>query len=117
MNDRSMRNLNLAFRFILEMLVLLALALWGFGVSDQLLLQFLLGLGAPTLAAAVWGTFVAPKAPRRLDDPTRLALEIVVFGAGTLAFIASGRLLIGVLLAVAAAISLMLMFAWDQRGP
>ena len=43
-------------------------------------------------------------------------VEIVVFGAGALAFVASGQLFLGVLLAAAAAISLVLMFAWGQRG-
>lgn len=116
MNERSMRSINLALRFVLELVVLVALALWGFNASDELVMQLLLGLGAPAIAIAVWGTFVAPKAARRLEDPTRLALEIVVFGAGVVAFVAGGQLLLGVLLGVAAAISLALMFLWDQRG-
>ena len=116
MNERSMRGINLALRFVLELVVLVALALWGFNASGELVIRLLLGLGAPAIAIAAWGTFVAPKAARRLEDPARLALEIVVFGAGVVAFVASGQLLLGVLLAVAAAISLVLMFVWDQRG-
>jgi len=116
MNERSMRGINLAFRFVLELVVLVALALWGFNASDELIIQLVLGVGAPAVAIAVWGTLVAPRAMRRLEDPTRLVLELVVFGAGVVAFAASGRLLLGVLLAVAAAISLALMFLWDQRG-
>ena len=111
-----MRNLNLAFRFILELVVLAALLLWGLGASEQLLVQLILGLGVPAIVIAVWGAFVSPRAPRRLEDPGRFALEVVVFGAGALAFVASGQVVLGVLLAVAAAISLALMFAWDQRG-
>ena len=116
MDDRSLRSLNLVFRFILEIVVLVALLLWGFSASDEPVVQLILGLGAPAIAIAVWGTFVAPKATRRLDDPARLGLEIVVFGAGVLAFIASGRLEVGILLAVAAALSLVLMVLWGQRG-
>lgn len=116
MNERSMRQVNLAFRFILEIVVLIALLYWGFSVSDNLLVQLVLALGAAAVVIAIWGTFVAPKAPRRLDDPVRAALEIVIFGAGVLAFIAAGQLLLGLLLAAAAAISLGLMFLWGQRG-
>ncbi len=36
MDERSMRGLNLAFRFILELLALVALFLWGTSVSDDL---------------------------------------------------------------------------------
>ena len=111
-----MRDLNLAFRFILELVVLAALAFWGFSVSTMLLVQLVLGIGAPAAAIAVWSTFVAPRATRRLDDPARLILEIVVFGAGALALIGAGQLGPGVLLAIAAAISLALMLVWGQRG-
>jgi hypothetical protein len=116
MNERSMRQLNLVFRFVLELVVLVALFLWGVSVSDELIVQVILGLGAPALALVVWGLFVAPKASRRLPDPQRLALEIVVFGAGAMAFLARGDTLLAVLLGAAAAISLGLMYQWGQRG-
>jgi hypothetical protein len=116
MTERSMRELNLAFRFVLEIVVLLALALWGFSASGELIVRLLLGLGAPAIAIAVWATFVSPKAPRRLPDPTRLGLEVVVFGAGVLALILAGHVIPGVLLALAAALSLGLMVYWGQRG-
>ena len=111
-----MRELNLVFRFILELVVLVALVIWGFGTSSEPILQLILGLGAPAVAIAVWATFVSPKAPRRLPDPGRLVLEIVVFGAGALALILAGHVLPGVLLALAAALSLGLMIFWGQRG-
>ena len=111
-----MRQLNLVFRFVLELVVLVALFLWGVSVSGELIVQVVLGVGAPALAVAVWGLFVAPKASRRLPDPQRLAVEIVVFGAGVLAFLARGDLLLALLLGAAAAISLFLMYQWGQRG-
>ena len=76
----------------------------------------MLGLGAPALAIAVWATFVSPKAPRRLEDPTRLVLEVVVFGAGAVALWLAGHEIPAVLLAIAAALSLGLMLFWGQRG-
>jgi hypothetical protein len=111
-----MRSLNLAFRFLLEIVVLVALFLWGTSVSDQLMFQAILGLGAPAIVIVVWALFVAPKASRRLPDPQRLAVEVVVFGAGVLAFLAAGQILLAVLLAAAAGLNLWLMFDWGQRG-
>jgi hypothetical protein len=116
MTERSMRELNLAFRFILELVVLIALAIWGFGASSEPIAAVILGLGAPAIAIAVWATFVSPKAPRRLADPTRLVLEGLVFGAGALALMFAGQVVAGVILAVAAALSLGLMLFWGQRG-
>ena len=111
-----MRQLNLAFRFVLELVVLVALAIWGFGASSQPIVAVILGLGAPAIAIAVWATFVSPKATRRLPDPARLAVEVVVFGAGVLALVLAGQVVPGVLLAIAAALSLGLMLFWGQRG-
>jgi hypothetical protein len=111
-----MRELNLAFRFILELVVLVALAIWGFGASSEPIVALVLGVGAPAIAIVVWATFVSPKAPRRLPDPARLALEIGVFGAAVLALILAGQVVAAVLLALAAALSLGLMLFWGQRG-
>lgn len=46
------------------------------------------------------GTWLAPRAARRLADPARLALEVVLFGAGGLALLAAGQAALGVALAV-----------------
>jgi hypothetical protein len=116
MSDRSMRNLNLVFRFILELVVLVALFLWGVSVSGELIIQVVLGLGAPAVVIVAWGLFVSPRASRRLPDPQRLAVEIVVFGAAALAFLAVGEPILAVLLAAAAALSLFLMWSWGQRA-
>lgn len=116
MSERSMRDLNLVLRFVLELLVLLALFLWGVSASTMLPLQILLGIGAPALAMLIWGMFVSPRAARRLPDPQRAVVEVVIFGAGVLALLATGRLLPGLLLAAAAALSLFLMWSWGQRG-
>lgn len=116
MSERAMRNLNLAFRFILELAVLVGLFLFGVSLSDTLVIQIVLGLGIPVAAMTTWGLFVAPKATRRLPDPARLVVELCVFGAGVVAFVLGGYLILGVLLGTAAVISIALMFFWDQRA-
>jgi len=75
---------NDGLRFFLELAALASLAYWGLAEHDGGV-QWLLGLGAPLLAAAVWGTFVAPKASRPTVDPLRGLLELAVFGGGVVA--------------------------------
>jgi hypothetical protein len=116
MNQGSMRTLNLVLRFVLEIVVLIALVMWGLSVSDELIVDIVLGLAAPAVVIVVWGLIVAPKASRRLPDPQRLIVEIVVFATGVLAFLAAGQPILAILLAAASALSLWLMFDWGQRG-
>ena len=78
-------------RFLLELATLVALGYWGVRTGTGLLAQVALGVAAPLFAAGVWGTFVAPKAPYRLPDILRLGLELLLFGAATLALVAVGQ--------------------------
>ena len=39
----------------------------------------MLGIGAPAVVAVIWGTFIAPKAPRPLPIPFRVSIEIDLF--------------------------------------
>jgi hypothetical protein len=93
--------INLTVRFLLELCALAALGYWGFTTGSGPLGKAFLGLGAPILAAVVWGAFVAPKAMRPLRDPGKLLVELLVFGAaaGGL-FLAGQPFLAGLLLAV-----------------
>ncbi|MFN8470531.1 MAG: YrdB family protein [Caldilineaceae bacterium] len=92
---------NMALRFVLELCALGALGYWGFTAGPETIGKFVLGLGAPILAAVLWGMFVAPKAVRPLHDPAKLLVELVVFGGAAAALYAAGQpLWAGVLLVV-----------------
>ena len=116
MNESSMKRLNLVFRFVLEMFVLVALFLFGLGLSDELVISLVPALILPVIVMTVWGLFVAPKANRRLDDPARLGVELVIWFAGVLAFGFAVSWILGILFGLAVLISLALMFYWGQRG-
>ena len=111
---RSMTFANLALRFLLELAALGSLAYWGFAEFDGVA-QWLVGLGAPLLAATVWGRFVSPKASHPATDPERLLLELLVFGAGVAALAAAGEVVPAVVLAALVAVHLALTFVLDQR--
>ena len=73
---------NLALRFLLELAALGALAYWGSQTGRVPITKVGLGVGAPLLAALVWGTFGSPSAPVTLSGPLHLLLELAVFGSG-----------------------------------
>jgi hypothetical protein len=78
---------NLALRFLLELCALAALAYWGFKTGESVVAKIGLGIGAPLLAAIVWGTFLAPRASIPTPGFLRLVLELVVFGSAAAALV------------------------------
>lgn len=81
--------------FIVELVLLVVLAVAGARLGDGGL-GIVLGMGLPLVAAVLWGLCLAPRATRRLSNPTRLVakLAMVLAAAGLLA--ASGALLYAV---------------------
>ena len=109
-----LKGLNLAIRFLLELCVLIAVGYWGFKTGSGWFLKILLGIGAPLLIAIIWGLFAAPKAAYRLDGFMLLLLELVVFGSGVAALVATGNEAIAWGFAVIAVINRVLMFVWTE---
>lgn len=82
---------NETLAFLIEVAALAALGWWGFQAGGGLAAHALLGVGAPLLAAAVWGLFAAPRARVRLPLGGVLAVKAVVFGAATAALYGAGH--------------------------
>jgi hypothetical protein len=105
---------NDGLRFLLELAALASLGYWGFAEHEGVV-QWLLGLSAPLVAAVVWGRFVAPKASHPTVDPLRLVLEILVFGSGVAALFLAGSTTVAVVSGVLVVAHLALTFALGQR--
>ncbi|WP_237690699.1 YrdB family protein [Paenibacillus caui] len=105
---------NLAVRFILELCLLASLGYWGFHSGKNGIVQALLGIGTPLLAAVIWGTFLSPKAAVSIAPSLQLIMEIVLFGLAAAALYAAGRLGLGAVLVVAYAVNRLLIYVWDQ---
>jgi Protein of unknown function (DUF2568) len=103
-----LRSVNLGVRLLCELALLVALAVWGFHAGSGLAGDLLLGLGAPLLAAVVWGLWVAPAARRRLADPARLLVEVLLFAAGVVALAVAGFPLVAVGFAAVVAVNILL---------
>lgn len=109
-----MKALNLALRFLLELCLLAALAYWGFQTGVGLPARLGLGLGAPLLAAVVWGVFVAPASRRRVPLPWRLFLEAVLFGAAVAGLAAAGQPALAVVFGLVVVVNSALLLLWQQ---
>jgi hypothetical protein len=114
LRPHPMGSANDGLRFTLELAALTVLAYWGFSEHDGAV-QWLLGLGAPLLAAVVWGAFVAPKASRPTTDPVRLLLEVAVFGPAVVALWAADSRMLAFGFGVLVVLHLAFTFLLGQR--
>lgn len=100
---------NLALRFALEIITLAALAYFG-------LVTFIpLALALPAIGVWTWGTYIAPRAKKRLEDPARLVVEVVFFASGVVALALAGPLWPALILALAVVLHISLMVGLKQR--
>lgn len=77
---------NLFFRFLLELMALASVGLWGWIQSDSWL-RFVFAIGIPIVLAAIWGIFAVPNDPSRSGSAPvvtpgfiRLIIELCFFG-------------------------------------
>lgn len=102
--------LNLTLRFLLELAALACMSVWGWRHSDNWW-RYLLAIGIPILAAAVWGVFAVPddpsrsgKAPVPVPGIIRLIIELVIFGFAVWALYDTGysklSLIMGIIVVV-----------------
>jgi len=105
---------NLALRFLLELCALGALGYWGFKTGGVLITKIGLGIGAPLVAAVVWGVFVSPRAPVALPGPLSLILQALVFGSAAAALAYAGHHSLALLFVAVVVINAILMYAWGQ---
>lgn len=94
--------------------MLTALGYWGFQLGPGWAVRVLAGLGAPLLAAVVWGTWVAPKAANQMADPARFAVELMLFTLGAGALSLAGRPGWGAALLVAFLVNRLLLFLAER---
>jgi hypothetical protein len=92
--------INLALRFLLELSAWGAMGYWGW-TQGQGGLRFVLAIGLPVLAAALWATFAVPgdpsrsgRAPVPVPGLLRLALELATFAVGAWALYDAGHALL-----------------------
>ncbi|MBW8804272.1 MAG: hypothetical protein AUG49_13320 [Catenulispora sp. 13_1_20CM_3_70_7] len=115
MLPRPLHVANEVLAFLLELVALASLAVWGFTTSSNAAVRVLLGLGAPALMVLVWGAFAAPRARFQIPMAPVLAVKTVVFGAATAAGYAAGWHAFAVVFGVVAVVN-MVIAALDRES-
>jgi len=99
--------LNLAFRFLLELLALFAYAYWGWTQFDGIS-KILIAVGAPVLVATLWATFNVAndpsrsgKAPVPVAGIVRLLMELALLGGASALWFLSEQPTIGLAMFIA----------------
>lgn len=111
----SLRIINMTVRFVLELCMLAALAYWGFQLDGGWLVRVAVGIGAPLLTATVWGLLIAPKAKRRLAEPWRFLVELVLFGLAAAALVGVARPSLAIALLVVYLLNRLLVILWGEQ--
>jgi hypothetical protein len=98
-------SVNDVFRFLLELVALFSLGLWGCTAFALPWPGLLVAAGSVAAAAILWGTFRSPKAPVRLRVFGRALVEIIVMGTAVFTWFAIGLPLVGGVLGVIVIVS------------
>ncbi len=110
-----LKAINLALAFVLELVMIAAYAYWGFRLTDSLLLNVALGIGAPLLVMVIWGLFLAPRSEKRLTGASYLVLKSVLMGGSMMALAVAGQPTAAIIFAVVAVINQGLLILWNQE--
>ncbi len=105
---------NLAVRFVLELSALAALAYWGFSLNASVAVRVLAGLGAPVVAAVLWGMFASPRAAVPVPDGVQLLVQLGTFTVAVAALAFAGRPQLAWGFGIAAAVNAGLLAWWQQ---
>jgi hypothetical protein len=97
---RGIAGLVLTVRFLTELALLAGLAVAGAHLGEGVVFGIIDAVLMPVGAAVIWGLFVAPRARRRLPEPARFLVELVLFAATGLVLALVGWLVAGVVVAV-----------------
>jgi hypothetical protein len=104
---------NLAVKFGLELAAIAALGYWGASLDGSLLSIVIMVL-APATMIALWGTFAAPRASRRLSLIARIPLELTLLLLAAAALLAAGEPALAAVMAGLVVLNALLLTAFAQ---
>lgn len=90
----------LGVRFLTELALVGAAAWAGAARTRSIPLAIAFGVVAAIVVAGIWGLWIGPASQRRLPDPARLALEILLFAAAAVGLAFAGRAIVGAVIGI-----------------
>ena len=75
----TLKNINSAFVFFLELWMLYAFAIYGYNSGTTTVLKYLWAVLLPATVITLWAIWAAPKSSRRLKPPYQYLFRIALF--------------------------------------
>ncbi|WP_051251472.1 YrdB family protein [Paenibacillus harenae] len=91
--------LNLALRFLLELVLLASLGNWGYHLGEGTLSKIVLAAGLPLATAIIWGLIISPKTRVALPIASVVLIEFLLVGTAAYGLIRLGFLVFAVVYA------------------
>ncbi len=107
---------NEVLAFLVEIMALVILADWGWHHGEPSRTRLLQAIGAPLLAAVVWGMFAAPRARFAVPLAAQLTVKALVFGAAVWALLDLRLPALAVLFALVVTVNTVAGTVWQRRG-
>ena len=106
----EMNPINLTARFILEVVAIVSIGIWGWKFNNEWT-HYVLAFGIPIVLAIVWGTFNVPDDPSRsgeapvvVSGAVRLVIELGIFSIAAWALYDIGHIQYSLILVLVVAI-------------
>lgn len=110
----TLRVINLAVRFFLELAALAAFAYWSATLPAPTAVRVVFTIFAPIGVAFLWGMFISPKAPRSTGRAGQAGLGLVVFLAAAATLLDRGHVALAVAFGSIAVVSSLVLYALPQ---
>lgn len=110
----TLKFINAALAFLLELAMLAAFGYWGFHGDKSLLAKWILGIGLPVITVVVWGMYLAPRAAHRLGNIGGNLLSLILFLLAAAALLSTGQTSLAIIFAVTAILNRVLILLWKQ---
>ncbi len=111
----TLKSLNVAAAFVLELCMLAAYIYWGFHLDANIFYQIIAGVGIPLVVIILWGIWLAPNADLRLRMSWLVVLKTALFALASLGLIMSRQPEVGILLLSIYVVSEGLGLIWGQE--
>jgi hypothetical protein len=109
-----LKGLNAALMFFLELGMLAGFAAYGLDGDKPFGARWVLGLGLPLVAVALWSYFAAPRSVHRLATVPLVAFRLTLFELSAFAVLRTVNAKLGACLAVVALLNQALALVWKQ---
>ena len=109
-----LRSLNAALMFLLELGMLAGFGAYGLASGKPSGARWVLGLGLPLVAVALWSYWAAPRSTHRLAGASLVAFRLVLFELAALAVQRAVSTRLGICFAVVALLNQALALIWKQ---